>query len=168
MRQFDTISTNNRPLDYIHIAFHINWLEWCGRFGKTKVAVKIWLLRWLFPFLIDSNFVSPVNKRLCWKVSQIWSNSKVYISNYIRFVQLPFTKTVDLMRHFEEDISSKSCLQIPTSSSSAFAKVTISIFPNKNPETTKIQFGTRHFAKIGQGLVWFVELPVSFVSPRSV
>lgn len=46
----------------------------------------------------------------------------------------PFTKIIDLMRHFEKDISTKPSFHMSTTVSFTFTEITETIFPNKNPE----------------------------------
>lgn len=48
---------------------------------------------------------------------------------------LPFSIIIDLMGHFEEDISSKPPPYATTSCLLTFIEITEPIFPNKNPET---------------------------------
>lgn len=46
---------------------------------------------------------------------------------------LPFTIIIDLMGHFEEDISTKPALHVFAPGSFTLIEITKPIFPNKNP-----------------------------------
>lgn len=51
----------------------------------------------------------------------------------------PFTKRINLMRHFEEDFRTKIYRYMFPFRSFTFIKVTKTIFPNKNPEIKSTQ-----------------------------
>lgn len=64
----------------------------------------------------------------------------------------PFSKIINFVRHFEEDISSKSPFYVSTSGTFTFIEITVAIFPNENPET-KFHFKNSNKMKLEFGIM---------------
>ena len=154
-----------RMLDFSYrVNKHIPWGD------KSRIIFSWAIFEHPFVTIISRNFpyqsaAEQTNQQKEKKNVFIWNTSldsnlsqfsllqkKAHRHRSTDYIRLPFTKTVDFMRHFEEDISSKPSFCVPSCSSLAFVKITIPIFPHKNPET-KTQFRIQNVHKQDMGLV---------------